>query len=626
MSSPGAATATVSRLFFLGVDIPEPTARPRVVIVGAGLAGTATAIRILRLAREPLEVVLVERRADFRCGGPAYHRDGNPWEYVFNIQAGRMSMFREDVDDFITWANCQADRGTWSADWKDVEFSEHGPAPRRIYQQYLEDRLAEARREACPGVGLTETAGEVTDLAPDGGRVAVTIDAGRVVPADQVVLATGLEIRTPAFARSVLDHPAFVREPYSRAGIERLERTPPGATVLVVGSVLSAYDTAALLLRRGHTGKVYLVSRSGTTLRTYPEDHRHDVIELPAPDLAWDDEAGVERFVEQVRTAWDDACAALLTQRPDIDRTVVPERVIKAWEPYVAPVLDRLPTPVLRGLLDDYATPLATLRVGALAYTTRIVEKAMVSATKRVELVVGRVLEVSEQPGGRLAVAVSDGPDRRTVLADLVVSNFGREPDYSRVTAPLWTNLLARGTAAVHRRTGRGVEVSGTGALLGPGGLPTLPVYAVGVLREGDEIVRNGRTGAFTFNLAAIKNHSIGVAAEVVMNVEARYRTRVPDGGTAWAGGHERLLDRATALEVRRMAERDRAAREELAAATDELVDRLADLRPAPGGDREDAVTGVRRQVTAAAVRRMSDLSVTPRRLRELLDIGGPAD
>ena len=70
-------------------------ARPKILVVGAGLAGTATAIRLLCFARDPLEVVLLERRDDYRYAGVAYHRDGNPWDHVFNVQAGRMSAFRE---------------------------------------------------------------------------------------------------------------------------------------------------------------------------------------------------------------------------------------------------------------------------------------------------------------------------------------------------------------------------------------------------------------------------------------------------------------------------------------------------------------------------------------------------
>ena len=48
--------------------------------------------------------MLIERRPEFRNAGVAYHRAGNPWQHVFNIQAGRMSMFREDVDDFMNTA------------------------------------------------------------------------------------------------------------------------------------------------------------------------------------------------------------------------------------------------------------------------------------------------------------------------------------------------------------------------------------------------------------------------------------------------------------------------------------------------------------------------------------------
>ena len=68
----------------------------RIVIVGAGLGGTATAIRLLQFAREPVEIVLIERRSEYRNAGPAYHRESNHWHHVFNIQAGRMSAFRED--------------------------------------------------------------------------------------------------------------------------------------------------------------------------------------------------------------------------------------------------------------------------------------------------------------------------------------------------------------------------------------------------------------------------------------------------------------------------------------------------------------------------------------------------
>jgi uncharacterized NAD(P)/FAD-binding protein YdhS len=289
--------------------------RPRVLIVGAGLAGTATAIRLLQFARKPLEIVLLERRHDYRYAGVAYHRDGNAWNHVFNIQAGRMSAFREDVNDFVRWANHEADRSGWTAPWTDFTFVEHGPAPRRIYHDYLTDRIAEARLEAYPDVALVETEGEAVDLDIRADHVEVTIrlpsgDGAthtRTLTADHVILATGMELKEPAFATDVLEHDAFIRHPYSNLGVRRLLGTPAEASVVIVGSVLSAYDSVALLLRQGHTGTVHLVSKSGTVPRTYPEHHEHGVVRLPAPTALFEPYRNRTEFLARLQAAWEAA-------------------------------------------------------------------------------------------------------------------------------------------------------------------------------------------------------------------------------------------------------------------------------------------------------------------------------
>ena len=100
-----------------------------IVIAGAGLGGTATAIRLLQFAREPVQIVLIERRPGYRNAGVAYDQDSNHWHHVFNIQAGRMSVFREDVDDFVDWANHEADRTGWPPEWRDFTFTEPGRRP-----------------------------------------------------------------------------------------------------------------------------------------------------------------------------------------------------------------------------------------------------------------------------------------------------------------------------------------------------------------------------------------------------------------------------------------------------------------------------------------------------------------
>src|SRR5262249_1340734 len=150
-----------------------------------------------------------------------------------------------------------------------------------IYADYLTTRLAEAAREAPNGVTLLEADGEVVDLEVGADHVDVVVEnrslrcdaaePGRMTfRADHVVLATGLEERSLPFAAGVVDHPAFVRHPYSEAGIELVLGLRQDAVVAIIGTLLSAYDSASVLLRRGHTGDIHMISGSGLTLRTYP--------------------------------------------------------------------------------------------------------------------------------------------------------------------------------------------------------------------------------------------------------------------------------------------------------------------------------------------------------------------
>ncbi|WP_367318572.1 FAD/NAD(P)-binding protein [Streptomyces sp. HUAS ZL42] len=616
------------------------------LIVGAGLAGTATAIRLLCFARRPLEIVLLERRSEYRSAGVAYHRDGNPWGHVFNIQAGRMSVFREDVLDFVRWANDEADRSDWPAPWAEFEFVEQGPAPRRIFQDYLMDRLARARREACSGVVLVEADGEAIDMelrspgvevtvrhlsAPQGsGLPAWESPEPAVIFADHVVLATGLELREPPFAAEVLAHASFVRNPFSAAGVSKLDGLSPEATVAIVGSTLSAYDSAGLLLRQGHTGRIYLISKTGTIFRTYPRGHEHEVVKLPCPRSLMEPYRNREEFLARVRAEWASACAAISREYPGIDPAVVAERVAKAWEPHLPEAIGQIPSSELRGLLDEFSTAMASFRVGAVEHTMAIIERAMHPADGRVHLVVGNVERITPTGAGRLAVSVTAPQGKRTLDADLVVSNFSREWDYRRASQPLWANLLRRGIAVPHERTGRGVEVDERGALLDLRGTPVTPISAIGPLREGDEMVRNGRIGAFTFNLAAIKNQSIVVAARVVEELESqedltpfrdqlqRYVSNMKDAALA-------KFQDAVNLEVRRLVANSRKERELLASRLTVSI-RSMDEPPilSPGAFRHDRVT--RALVHWTAVERLTDVTVTPRQLRRQLGIVNTED
>ncbi|GAA2996958.1 FAD/NAD(P)-binding protein [Actinokineospora diospyrosa] len=609
------------------VPNPDDSPRRRILVVGAGLAGTATAIRLLRFATEPVEVVLVDREPAHRHAGPAYHPDGNPWHHVFNIQAGRMSVFREDVDDFLSWCNHEADRSAWPPHWRAFAFTESGPAPRRVFADYLAQRLAEAAADARAGVVLREADADVVDLVPGATGTTAVFErfcwlGGEPAPGvvtlevDRVVLATGPESRHPGYADAVLDHSAYVRHPYSRDAVDRINAVRPDATVVVIGSLLSAYDMAAMLLRRGHRGAIHLISRSRLTPKPYPADHKHRVVHVPAPVI--DPSRGGADLLRQWAVQWNRACRFVALKYPDEHPSVISERVAKAWEEHLPAIVQRLSDADLRAVLDRYGSLIATLRVSAMAYTTEIVDSARVG-TGQVRLDKGRVVDLRAADGGRLTVKTSDGQAGQAgqeVLADLVIANFARLSDYAHTGSTLWRRLLDAGLATPHRRTQRGVEITEGGALRTAAGPPVGSIFVVGAPREGDEIVRFGRTGAFGFNLAAIKNHSIGVAAGVLRELETRYASDPAPTEQLLPEPLRRRWSTLVDLEVRRLAARGLQGRDELLA---RFEAELADATGVPGDRRWVA------RLNEAAVERLTDVSVTPRELRSSLALDADA-
>ncbi|HRK65792.1 MAG TPA: FAD-dependent oxidoreductase, partial [Terricaulis sp.] len=69
----------------------------RVIIIGAGFSGSATAAQLLRRGRR---VTLIERNAAF---GPGLAYGEAAGEHLLNVVAARMSAFPEVPTHFVAW-------------------------------------------------------------------------------------------------------------------------------------------------------------------------------------------------------------------------------------------------------------------------------------------------------------------------------------------------------------------------------------------------------------------------------------------------------------------------------------------------------------------------------------------
>jgi uncharacterized NAD(P)/FAD-binding protein YdhS len=514
----------------------------RVTIVGAGFSGTLTAIRLLHFADTPLEICLIEREEGYRYGGIAFGWASTNWEHMLNIQAGRITLRRERPEDFLEWANEEADRSEWPQKWQYHNFGVACVVPRRIFRQYLAERLRGAAADAHAEVTLREVTGEVIDVRGQGGGYVVKYaDAGEQggvhdLPSDQVILATGhlSPVQAPFYHR-IKDSDRFIADPYAPGAQERFQEVGPEETVLVTGSALSAFDTVISLVHAGHRGQILICSRGGHMHGTYPVDHEHDIWQARRPPFLDAEELTPESVVEGIMAEY-----AHLREEQGVEPgsaldAVFPERVMKAWEPYVIELISRMDARDVRMLLDRYKSLIVTNRTSTVREIGGVVRSRMRGfngAPKTVEVLSAGIQDMRlVEDGTRIRVVFADEPD---IVVDRVVNCLGNKTDYEHTGHPLWNGLVnGHGYAQPQTKTHRGIEVGAHGQLISAGGEVAPGLFGVGPMRQGDETTRRGRLGAFVFSIGTLRNQCFDTAMEVLRHLRSasdEEQMDIPDG------------------------------------------------------------------------------------------------
>ncbi|MBG6094074.1 FAD/NAD(P)-binding protein [Nocardioides luteus] len=418
---------------------PTPTSAPTVAIIGGGASGTLTAINLLRRGAS---VTLFESRGEAGYGVAYSTTDAR---HLLNVRANNMSGFLDDRDDLLNWA---AEVG--------IELGPIDFLPRRDYSRYLRDRLAQA---AAAGPGALETVGEtVVDVEPVGaGFQVLTSDDGEGHVADAVVLAYGNPPPQPL--AGLPEAPWNLSDPWD---VARISALPGDATVLVVGTGLTAVDTTVTLLDDSPARRVIMVSRHGLLPNPHVDDQFTSWV-TPIPDgpLTADGIAGL------VRDQIEHAAALGVDWRAVIDGLRGPTQSI--WR--------HLPEPERRRFRELYAREWEVRRhrmaprIAALLDTYR--------AEGRLEILGGGVL-------GCRANAEADGAEKPVVtLADgdrevtAVVNCTGPSPDITRTDNPLLLALQKRGLIAPDPLR-LGIDVTEDGRVIGADGSVVPGLVTVG--------------------------------------------------------------------------------------------------------------------------------------------------
>jgi len=246
-----------------------------IAIIGAGFSGTATAVHLLRRARTPVRILLLDDQRG-RAAGLAY--TPGQQDCLLNVPAGQMSLDASMPGELVDFAERQGLRvGT-------QDF-----LSRALYGRYLCDALDHAAESA--GMECSRLCGRVTRLAQLHNRARswrIDLEDGHVILADEVVLATG----NPGPAQMTALHAIrgtswYVHDPWTSWPQERPERAP--RRVLLLGTGLTMADVALRLALRGpEPPEILALSRRGR---------------LPQPQTAFDRATLLADAVATVRAA-----------------------------------------------------------------------------------------------------------------------------------------------------------------------------------------------------------------------------------------------------------------------------------------------------------------------------------
>lgn len=436
--------------------------RPTISILGAGAAGTLTALHLLRVAGRrsaDVRVQLVDP-ADRWARGVAYGTTDDA--HLLNVPAGGLSAYPEDPGHFVAWAARHLGRPVEAATF----------LPRRLFALYLDDVLAETVASVAGTVRLEHLRARATGVRRAHGGVEVVLEDGRTLAADAAVVATGLPSAGHGWAPEALRaSPFFVPDPWAPGALDVVRRDHAGpADVLVVGSGLTMVDIVLSVTGAGARSDrvVHVVSRRGRL----PAVHADQLVLAQIPDVS-DWGGGLDGLVERARAHLDGVRRTTGDWRPGVDGLRF--RLAELWA--------RLGEAERERFVTELAGEWGIVRHRMPPSSAALLDTLRATGSLRVDA--ATVEDVRPLPTGGLEVALTDG-SRRAV--GWVVNATGPRTDVRCLGEPLLDDLLrerggvARATiasAGMGFRTDRGRLVDSVGST-------DAPLWTLGALRRGE--------------------------------------------------------------------------------------------------------------------------------------------
>ena len=442
----------------------ELTPASVIALVGAGFSGTLVAAQLLRTARRPLRILLIDRSGRFGTGLAYGTQDPG---HRLNVSAGNMSAHPSDPGHLLRWLdlNREALDGLLSERIDASSF-----LPRQVFGYYLTSVLEEARLHAGDRVELELISADVVDLQPagdaDGYRLSFADGSER--SADRVVLAWG-NTAIPVEATRTANPSGSDRHWRQGWGADATAGLDPEATVLLLGTGLTMVDMVVSLQRQGHRGPVIALSRRGHA------PNAHQAYRPIAPFLRSEDAPRTVLCLWRLLRER----AALAAQEGDDWRGVV-----DALRPITQDLWRQLPENERRRFLRHGSVVWDVHRHRIAADLHALLQEWIDRG--QLQILAGRLLNVQPVEGGlELRLRRRHAHDQETLRVDRVISCTGIPLNYERSGQPLLRRLREQGLLRSDSLA-LGLVSTADGALVDADGRPVPGLFTLGSPRKGD--------------------------------------------------------------------------------------------------------------------------------------------
>ena len=427
--------------------------RYSIVIIGGGFAGTLTAIKLLDAAAQPLDIAIIERRAELGRG-VAYST--SEAVHLVNGPANIFSLHPDDPEHLVRWL---ADHGAANG-WQPPENIAASTPPRYLFGTYVRDELKRAIADAEGRCTVRHIRSSATSLRSAPGTVRVTLADGDVIEADEAILALGVfQAGTAAQEARVPAHPAFVANPWDPAALDRLT---DGKDILVIGSSLSMVDAVASMEARGYRGRYQVISRRGQLVenRRDAEPARDFLADRPLPATA----RSLLSIVKAERRA---------IQRAGQDWQGLP----LAIRPYILPLWQKASDRERLRFIRHLRAFWDVTAHRSAPDTHAAVETAI--RENRFSHRAARLVELAPD-GDRIVATLRSRLGTETLKFDGVIDCRGHQlHDWRRIADPFVQSLLASGEVRPHG-TGFGIDATADGAVISANGQVHRNISAIG--------------------------------------------------------------------------------------------------------------------------------------------------